>query len=160
NRPASGCPCGMLGSSGPMHAQGGVPPMALIHPRSLERWQEWRGSRRRARGVHRSRPLDLATERCLLHTREGAGPARTAHGSAAVVTPAGLTPTELGGREWEPRRIARPSAGPDDLGIPSLLTVGWHRAVGRSLHEWAREAEVPGAVVQHDVLTPFAPPLT
>src|SRR5699024_11167882 len=25
--------------------------------------------------------------------------------------------------------------------------------------EWAREAEVPGAVVQHDVLTPFAPPL-
>src|SRR5699024_11879747 len=54
---------------------------------------------------------------------------------------------------------ARPSAGLDDLGITSLLTLGWHRAVGRSMHEWAREAEVPGAVVQHDVLTPFAPPL-
>src|SRR5699024_9649061 len=149
-------------------------------PRSLERWQEWRGSRRRARGVHRSRPLDVATEGYVLHPREGEGPARlplridTADradhggrpprppyvpGPPAAGHPAGLTPTELSGPEWEHRRIARPSAGLDDLGITSLLTLGWHRAVGRSLHEWAREAEVPGAVVQHDVLTPFAPPL-
>lgn len=154
--------------------------MALIHPRSLERWQEWRGSRRRVRGIHRSRPLDVATEGYVLHTREGEGPSRIllgidtadgaahgglpavlpyVHGSAAVVTPAGLSPAELSGPEWEHRRIARPSAALDDLGITSLLTLGWHRAVGRSLHEWAREAEVPGAVVQHDVLTPFAPPL-
>lgn len=153
--------------------------MALIHPRSLERWQEWRGSRRRARGIHRARASETATG-YVLHTREGEGSARIllgidtadgaahgglpavlpyVHGSAAVVTPAGLSLEELSGPEWQHRRIAHPSAALEGLGITSMLTLGWHLEVGRSLHEWAREAEVPGAVVQHDVLTPFAPPL-
>lgn len=152
--------------------------MALIHPRSLERWQEWRGSRRRAGGIHRSRPSTASG--FVLHTREGEGPSRTLlgidtadgaahgglpavlpyiHGSAAVITPAGLSLAELDGPDWQHRRISRPSAALDELEITSVLTLGWHLEVGRSLHEWAREADVPGAVVQHDVLTPFAPPL-
>ncbi|WP_394216089.1 hypothetical protein [Brachybacterium vulturis] len=153
--------------------------MALIHPRSLERWQEWRGSRRRVRGIHRARSSEPIPG-YVLHTREGEGSARIllgidtadgaahgglpavlpyVHGSAVVVTPAGLALDELEGPEWQHRRITEPSAALDGLGITSLLTLGWHREVGRSLHEWAREADVPGAVVQHDVLTPFAPPL-
>ncbi|ASK65998.1 hypothetical protein CFK39_09385 [Brachybacterium avium] len=153
--------------------------MALIHPRSLERWQEWRGSRRRARGIHRARPSESAPG-YVLHLREGEGSARIllgidtadgaahgglpavlpyVHGSAVVVTPAGLALDELEGPEWQHRRIARPSDALDELGITSVLTLGWHLEVGRSLHEWARERDVPGAVVQHDVLTPFAPPL-
>lgn len=156
--------------------------MALIHPRSLERWQEWQGSRRRAGGIHRARPASPAEEPTgyVLHTREGSGPARTllgidtaegaahgglpavlpyVHGSAVVVTPAGLVLEELTGPEWHHQRIAAPAAALDGLGITSVLTLGWHLDVGRSLHDWAREAGVPGAVVQHDVLTPFAPPL-
>src|SRR5699024_11925432 len=103
--------CGMLGSSGPMHVQGGVPPMALIHPRSLERWQEWRGSRRRARGVHRSRPLDVATAGYVLHTREGEGPARIPLGidPADGAAPRGPPPVPPDG----PRSAAAgPPAGP------------------------------------------------
>lgn len=153
--------------------------MALIHPRSLERWQEWRGTRRRAVGIHRARPSSVAAG-YVLHTREGAGSGRTllgidtadgaahgglpavlpyVHGSAAVVTPAGLSLPELDGPDWTHRRIDRPAAALDELGITSVLTLGWHLEVGRRLHEWAREADVPGAVVQHDVLTPFSPPL-
>src|SRR5699024_12824940 len=103
----------------------------------------------------RSRPLDVATEEYVLHTREGEGPARIllgidtadgaahgglpavlpyVHGRAAVVTPAGLTPAALLGPLSEHRRIAPPSAGLDDLGLNSLPTLGWARAVGRGPH--------------------------
>ena len=155
--------------------------MALIHPRSLERWQEWRSSRRRVPGIHRALPTRTAPPAgYVLHSREGEGPARTLlgidtaegaahggvpavlpylHGSAHVVTPAGLVLEELSGPQWQHRRLDGPAAGLDELGITSVLTLGWHHEVGRELHAWAREAGIPGAVVQHDVLTPFAPPL-
>lgn len=158
--------------------------MALIHPRSLERWQEWRSSRRRVPGIHRALPRPAAPVGApsgfVLHTREGEGPARTLlgidtaegaahgglpavlpyiHGSAALVTPAGVRIDALDEPGWEHRRLETPTEGLDALDITSVLTLGWHLEVGRALHEWAREAEIPGAVVQHDVLTPFAPPL-
>lgn len=162
----------------------GVPTMALIHPRSLERWQEWRSSRRRVRGIHRAQPASAsaasAPQGYVLHTREGDGSARTllgidtaagaehgglpavlpyVHGSALVITPVGLALEELNGPEWKHQRLEAPATVLDGLGITSLLTLGWHQEVGRSLHAWAREADVPGAVVQHDVLTPFSAPL-
>ena len=54
--------------------------MALIHPRSLERWQEWQTSRHRARqlkhavtGAIRSRRGDAPSQPSLvLHSRDGA----------------------------------------------------------------------------------------
>lgn len=158
--------------------------MALIHPRSLERWQEWRSSRHRMRGIHRVQPASAsrasAPQGYVLHTREGDGSARTllgidtaagaqhgglpavlpyVQGSALVITPVGLALDELNGPEWQHQHLDEPAALLDGLGITSVLTLGWHQEVGRSLHAWAREADVPGAVVQHDVLTPFAPPL-
>lgn len=154
--------------------------MTLVHPRSLERWQEWR-SHRRVPGIHRARPATPAeTSGYVLHTREGEGTARTLlgidtlegavhgglpavlpylQGAAHVLTPAALTLEALTGPEWTHRRVPAPDAGLDALGITSVLTLGWEQEVGRALHAWAHEAGVPGAVVQHDVLTPFAPPL-
>ncbi|MGP9538137.1 hypothetical protein ACT3SP_08995 [Brachybacterium sp. AOP43-C2-M15] len=161
--------------------------MALIHPRSLERWQEWRSSRRRVPGIHRALPARArrgsgaeAPTGFVLHTREGEGSARpllgidTAdgavhgglpavlpyiHGSVVLVTPAGVRIDALEGPEWSHRRLETPTEGLDDLGITSVLTLGWHLEVGRELHAWAQESEIPGAVVQHELLTPFAPPL-
>lgn len=156
--------------------------MALIHPRSLERWQEWRGSRRRALGIHRIRPAaaSATTSGYVLHTREGDGSARTLlgidtadgaahggmfavlpylHGSVHVLTPAGLALEEVSGPEWSREHIEQPGSALEGRGITSVLTLGWHLDVGRGLHDWARAADVPGAVIQHDVLTPFTPPL-
>ncbi|GAA1488702.1 hypothetical protein [Brachybacterium sacelli] len=164
--------------------------MALIHPRSLERWQEWRSSRRRARGIHRAVPAPLrrvagGTEPgsppgYLLHTREGDGSERVLlgvdtssdttrggllvalsylHGTALVLTPAGLDLPELSGPDWEHEHLEDPRATLDQLGISSALTLGWHLDVGRLIHEWTLASDVPSAVVQHDVLSPFAPPL-
>lgn len=154
--------------------------MALIHPRSLEGWQQWRRSRRRVPGIHRTRPVDEGVpEGFVLHTREGEGPARTllgidtadgavhgglpavlpyVQGDALVITPAGLTLEALQGPGWS-RRPLTSSSALDGLGITSVLTLGWHLEVGQELHAWAHRTGVPGAVVQHDVLTPYAPPL-
>ena len=164
--------------------------MALIHPRSLERWQEWRNSRRRAIGIHRAVPPPLrratrspgsaASSGYVLHTRDGddsapvlLGVETTAdttrggllvalsylHGSAAVLAPAGLELPELSGPGWDHQHLADPRRALDELDVSSALTLGWHREVGRLVHEWALTADVPSAVVQHDVLSPFAPPL-
>ncbi|MDN5688470.1 MAG: hypothetical protein L0G94_17590 [Brachybacterium sp.] len=164
--------------------------MALIHPRSLERWQEWRSSRRRAIGIHRAVPPRLrravgsgesdVPSGYVLHTRAGDGSAPVLlgvdttsdttrggllvaltylHGTAAVLTPAGLELPELTGPDWDHRRLDDPRPALDELGVSSALTLGWHRDVGRLVHEWALAADVPSAVVQHDVLSPFAPPL-
>lgn len=155
--------------------------MALIHPRSLERWQEWRGSRRRIPGIHRVQiGAPQPAPGYVLHSRDGDGSARTllgidtadgaahgglpavlpyVHGTVHVVTPAGVVPEELKGPGWWHERLSSPSAGLDRLGITAVLTLGWHLEVGRELHDWAHDAEIPGVVIQHDVLTPFAPPL-
>ena len=155
--------------------------MTLIHPRSLERWQEWRSSRRRVPGIHRALPHRRPVPTGFtLHSRDGEGPSRTLlgidtadgaadgglpavlphiHGRADVITPAGLSLEALEGPRWRRRPLADPAEGLDGLGITSVLTLGWHLEVGRAVHAWARETGVPGAVIQHDVLTPYAPPL-
>lgn len=160
--------------------------MALIHPRSLEHWQEWRATRRRAPGIHGSargplhRSPSAAASGHVMHTRDGEGAGRlllgvdltseTAregllaalpylHGTAVVLTPAGMDLPELTGPEWRHEAVADPQTALDEVGITSAITLGWHLGVGRLVHEWARAADVPAAVVQHDVLTPFTPPL-
>lgn len=155
--------------------------MALIHPRSLERWQEWRSSRRRVPGIHRALTSPpAAASGYVLHSRAGEGSASTLlgidtadgaasgglpavlpyiHGTAHVITPAGVALEALSGPQWHRRQITRPVDGLNQLGVTSVLTLGWHLDVGSALHAWARDAGVPGAVIQHDVLTPFAPPL-
>ncbi|WP_193105111.1 hypothetical protein [Brachybacterium sp. FME24] len=160
--------------------------MALIHPRSLEHWQEWRATRRRAPGIHGSargplhRSSSPAASGHVMHTRDGEGAGRlllgvdlaseTAregllaalpylHGTAVVLTPAGMDLPELTGPQWRHEAVADPQAALDAVGVTSAITLGWHLGVGRLVHEWARAAGVPAAVVQHDVLTPFTPPL-
>lgn len=157
--------------------------MSLIHPRSLERWQEWYSSRRPGSLLPPARPAAAhprSPQGWVLHTRAGDGSGRVllgidaaagaAHGglpavlpyvqgTALVITPVGLVLDELSGPEWEHRRLDAPAAALDGLGITAVLTLGMHQEVGRRLHDWAHRAGVPGAVVQHDVLTPFAPPL-
>lgn len=163
--------------------------MALIHPRSLERWQEWQNSRHRARqikhtvtGVFRRRGEEAASSApgFVLHSREGdAGPrlligldsiSPTSRASLLtalpyvrrgvdVLAPAGVDLPELSGSDWTHQNVAIPQAVLRGLGIGSVITLGWHLEVGRIVHEWALAEEISGAVVQHGALTPFAPPL-
>lgn len=163
--------------------------MALIHPRSLERWQEWRSTRRRAPGVHEEgrralrllRPL-AAQSGYVLHTRDGEADATGRvllgvdlpagatpeglvaalpymHGPAMVLTRAGTDLDEVAGPEWRHESVLDPAAALEGAGITSVITLGWHLGVGHLVHEWALEAGVPAAVVQDDVLTPYAAPL-
>ncbi|MGP5125950.1 hypothetical protein ACTXKL_05375 [Brachybacterium tyrofermentans] len=163
--------------------------MALIHPRSLERWQEWRSTRRRAPGVHEEgrralRPLRPRTvpSGYVLHTRDGeAGatgrvllgvdlPVGTTpegllaalpymHGPAMVLTRAGTDLDEVAGPEWRHESVLDPTSAFEGAGITSVITLGWHLGIGHLVHEWALGAGVPAAVVQDDVLTPYAAPL-
>ena len=163
--------------------------MALIHPRSLERWQEWQTSRHRARqlkhavtGAIRSRRGDAPSQPSLvLHSRDGAetgGRILIAVDSASptsrislltalpylssavdVLAPAEVELPELAGGEWTRQIVASPREVLDARDISSVLSLGWHLHVGRLAHSWALEHDIPAAVVQHGALTPFAPPL-
>ena len=169
--------------------------MAVIHPRSLERWEEWRNSRRPAAAVRaalsgrlRRRPA-VPAPAPVLHSRSGDGdrrillgmdaPEETADVAAGQDSPLGeallavlpyltspvdvLAPGDqripaLEGPEWERRPLAGAGAL-DELGITAVITGGWAAPVGRRVHDWARRAGIPGAVLQHGTVTPFAPPL-
>lgn len=163
--------------------------MALIHPRSLERWQEWQTSRHRARqlkhavtGAIRSRRGDAPSQPSLvLHSRDCAetgGRILIAVDSASptsrislltalpylssavdVLAPAEVELPELTGGEWTRQIVASPREVLDARDISSVLSLGWHLHVGRLAHSWALEHDIPAAVVQHGALTPFAPPL-
>jgi hypothetical protein len=168
--------------------------MAVIHPRSLERWEEWRNSRRPAAAVRtalsgrlRRRPAEPAPPP-VLHSRSGDGDRRILLGVDAaeetadfaagrdslgeallavlpyltspvdVLAPGDQRVPALEGPEWERRPLAETGAL-DELGITAVITGGWAAPVGRRVHDWARRAGIPGAVLQHGTVTPFAPPL-
>ncbi|AXK46853.1 hypothetical protein [Brachybacterium saurashtrense] len=160
--------------------------MALIHPRSLERWQEWQTSRHRARQVKHAvagalrRGDEPARPALALHSRAGSGEGRILLGvdSASptsraslltalpylsapvdVLAPAGVELPEIAGPEWERRLVEEPAPALTGRGITTALTLGWHLRVGRAVHEWALAQDVAAAVVQHGALTPYAPPL-
>ncbi|MGO2585626.1 MAG: hypothetical protein ACTH9F_09825, partial [Brachybacterium tyrofermentans] len=151
--------------------------MALIHPRSLERWQEWQNSRYRARQIKHSvagflrRRGDDAKSPApgfVLHSREGdegprvligldsASPTSRASLLTAlpyvrsgidVLAPAGVDLPELAGSDWTHQRVAMPQAVLNGRGIGSVITLGWHLEVGRMVHEWALAEDIGGAVV-------------
>lgn len=153
--------------------------MTLIHPRSLERWQEWRRAVGRPRPPGRRQSPD-GTAGLVLHTREGEGAGRILigmdtdsdaareallsalpylHASVMVLAPAGLELPELAGAEWSTQHVlsAREVLGAGDL--TAMVTLGWERQIGHLIHTWAQRAEVPSVVVQHAALTPFTAPL-
>lgn len=153
--------------------------MALIHPRSLDRWQEWRRAVARPRTPARRPSLD-GTAGLVLHTREGEGAGRTLigmdSGSAAareallsalpylhapvmVLAPAGLQLPELAGAEWSPQHVLSAREVLGGGGFTAMVTAGWEQPIGHLVHTWAQRAEVPSVVVQHAALTPFAAPL-
>jgi len=152
--------------------------VGLIHPRSVEDWTDWERSRHRARAVkaavvRRVRPPIPPS--LVLHQR-GDDPsvlvaldvprgtsvdallAPLAHyaGSAAVLTrgpiPAGMLPGT-----WSSEPLAHLSALPST--IRRVLSAGAFESVSLPVHGWARDRGVEFVVVQHGLLTPFAPPL-
>lgn len=164
--------------------------MALVHPRSLERWQEWQRSRHRVRGavravgsaVRSARPGATPPQRpqYIRHSREGetsgrvlialdsdSAGARAAlltalpylHAGIDVLAPAELDLPELTGPSWRRETTTTPAQLLDSTATDSVITMGWHHEIGGLVHEWALDADLPAAVVQHEALTPFAPPL-
>lgn len=162
--------------------------MPLIHPHSLERWEEWRATRRRpaalrgaaARVLRRSGSAEASTPTFTLHTRDGEDRSRVLlgvdsassaiqdsllsvltylHGTVDVLTPADVDLPVLSGPEWAHRPVLEPRAALAGRGITAVLTTGWERRVGREVHAWAQYADVPNAVVQHETVTPFSAPL-
>lgn len=164
--------------------------MALVHPRSLERWQERQRSRRRVRGavravggaVRSARPGATPPQppQYIRHSREGDAPGRVLialdsdsagaraalltalpylHAGIDVLAPAGRDLPELTGPGWQRRTTTAPAELLDADATDSVITLGWHRELGGLAHEWALDADIPAAVVQHEALTPFAPPL-
>ncbi|WP_422116304.1 hypothetical protein [Brachybacterium sp. UNK5269] len=153
--------------------------MTLIHPRSLERWQEWRravGSPRTAGG----RPDASGPAELVLHTRAGEGTGRILigmdtdsaaareallsalpylHASVMVLAPTGLELPELSGAEWSQQPVLRAREVLADGGFTAMVTLGWEQQIGHLVHTWAQRADVPGVVVQHTALTPFTAPL-
>lgn len=158
--------------------------MALNHPRDLDAWERWARPTavRRAVAVarRRGRPapapaLRLAVTgpapRVLVAMDSANASARAAAWSplahrggadvavlADAVTLAALTSPET------PLEDSRPVAAPADLeealrGVRHVLALGHYLAAGASAHAWSRRAGVPFTVVQHGLLTPFAPPL-
>ena len=164
--------------------------MALVHPRSLERWQEWQRSRRRVReavravgsAVRSARPgaTPPPPPRYIRHSREGDAPGRVLialdsaaagaraalltalpylHAGIDVLAPAELDLPELTGPGWQRQTTTAPVDLLDGAATDSVITLGWHHEIGGLVHDWALEADIPAAVVQHEALTPFAPPL-
>lgn len=83
-------------------------------------------------------------------------------GGIDVLAPAGLTIPELEDGAW----TARPLDPQQDLvgqlaelGPGAAVSIGQHLAAGEAAHRLARRRDIPEHVVQHGVLTPFAPPL-
>ncbi|HJC70363.1 MAG TPA: hypothetical protein H9932_11925 [Candidatus Brachybacterium intestinipullorum] len=162
--------------------------MALIHPHSLERWQEWRDTRRPAaalrgaasRLLRRPDPAQAAAPGFTLHTREGTGTSRVLlgidaagptgqesllavlpylHGTVEVLTPADLDLSLPGDADWTHHPVIEPRAALAGRGITAVLTTGWEHPVGREVHAWAMHADVPNAVLQDGTVTPFSAPL-
>lgn len=145
--------------------------MGVIHPQDLAAWQRWHEGRRpmpmRALGAlrHRLRPVEpdpgivwvRGTEPAVLAVLEsGSITSRLAlleplkHlASAAVLAPRGLDvpgfgATELALADLAPRRI---------------LAAGHYLPLGAQAYAWSRRTRSEFWVVQHGLLTPWAPPL-
>ncbi len=150
--------------------------MALRHPRDIAAWRQWQQSTGFVRQVRSAVRSTSAVDPPVLLTRndgpvdvviglDGATPTKI----AALVTPiergglraaivadrAGVT--RLADAGWRPRGIARAAAA--DLTARVAVVAGQHLPVGTALSEWAGIHGRHLVVVQHGLLTPYAPPL-
>lgn len=75
-----------------------------------------------------------------------------------VLTPAGVEPEETSGPEWTATAIPSPDEALGER-TGALVSIGQHLAAGAAAHRLARAHDLPEFVVQHGVLTPYAPPL-
>ena len=152
--------------------------MGLIHPRSVEDWTDWEQSRHRIRAVkaalirrvRRSIPPPMVLHQrgdepsvlVALDVPRGTSvdallaPLTHYAGSAAVLT-RGPLPSELLPGIWSSVQIAHLSQLPST--IRRVLSAGAFESVSLPVHGWARDRGVEFVVVQHGLLTPFAPPL-
>lgn len=154
--------------------------MGLKHPVDLADWQRWQDRRRTAhRVVARLRGRGENPPPVFHLYRRGSDPRVVSAVDAtsptklnAVVAPlahlpgvdaAVLSSVDLAGRlpgeNWQHTTIATPEVA-DALGSRAIgLSVGHYLAAGRELFRWSRGAGIPLAIVQHGLVTPFAPPL-
>ncbi|WP_203567999.1 prephenate dehydrogenase [Aestuariimicrobium ganziense] len=152
--------------------------MGLIHPTDLAAWQRWERSHHRLRQVkaavkNRVRPHPEAP----LHLHHTSDQPRVlvaldvARGTSVdallapldhVAAPAAiLTRGPLPAHLTRPGWTTRPLAGVEELppSISTVLSAGSFEAVSLPVHRWASGRGVRFIVVQHGLLTPFAPPL-
>lgn len=83
-------------------------------------------------------------------------------GGIDVLAPAGLDLPEATGPEWTEHgfdTLEQAVAAASDAAPTAVVSIGQHLAAGAAAHSIARSLAVPEYVVQHGVLTPFAPPL-
>ncbi|KQQ05643.1 MULTISPECIES: hypothetical protein [unclassified Rathayibacter] len=151
--------------------------MGLNHPEDLDAWRRWQRGRDPLRAA-RARLRPSTPARLVLHVR-GAEPsillaveastasavastaASLAHvgdHSVAVLAPADVTRLLPG--EWT--TVPLDEGAPAPAGLRSLRAVvgtGHYLPVGATAHCWAERLGARFLVVQHGLLTPFAPPL-
>lgn len=154
--------------------------MGLMHPTSLSDWQRWQDRKRSAhRLAARIRGRGEGQPTTFHLYRRGADPRVVSVVDAtsptklnAVIAPlahlpeldaAVLSSVDLAGRlpgeGWQHTTVDA-KAVPDALGTRAIgLSVGHYLAAGQAAFQWARGAGVPLAIVQHGLVTPFAPPL-
>lgn len=75
-----------------------------------------------------------------------------------VLVPEGVDLPETDDDGWSTRSLESPSQAVDGS-TGAVVSIGQHLAAGAAAHRIARELDLPEFVVQHGVLTPFAPPL-
>lgn len=153
----------------------------LAFPADLEGWRRWSRTRRPIERTvraakHRLRPapqapptlhlppegegevetlvvLDVLSPSCraaVLDPVAHLDPART-----ALLAPAPLDPADLP-TQWQPRSW---SAGTPLPGVRQVLTLGTFNALAEQVVAWARRLGARHVVVQHGLLTRWAPPL-
>lgn len=154
--------------------------MGLNHPISLAAWQRWQDRRRTAqRLVARLRGHREGPPPAFHLYRRGSDPRVVSAVDAtsptklnAVIVPlshltgvdaAVLSSVDLAGRlpgeGWQHTTVAAAEVA-DAVGSRAIgLSVGHYLAAGQALFEWARGLGAPLAIVQHGLVTPFAPPL-
>lgn len=154
--------------------------MGLKHPVSLADWQQWQDRRRVAhRLAARLRGHAEVSQSAFHLYRRGSDPRVVAAVDAtsptklhAVVAPLAHLPrvdaavlssvdvaAHLPGPQWQHTTVTADAVA-DALGSRAIgLSVGHYLAAGRALFDWARTAGVRHGIVQHGLVTPFAPPL-
>lgn len=152
--------------------------MGLNHPRDLAAWRDWQESRHLVRRVkHLALPQrpDDAGPHLVLHTQDESAPVLVAVDGltptklAAVMSPAHhlrmavsvLAPGDvthlLPGDGWSARRVSAEALSGREHSV--TVAAGHFLPVGAAAYDAARATGSTFCVVQHGLLTPFAPPL-